>query len=163
MIMDKQNSFCFNTDLTATAGAAVVLGDVLDLWGSVNATTTVGAGLIGGPITNLRDFFGAESPDFFGQITTGVTQAANTVTFALTIADNILLTTNPITLFTTGALAAATLIAGYRFRAPTDWSVPLGRQRYMGILYTVTTTNVTAGALTAGLVIDLQSAPNSYL
>lgn len=161
MIMDKENSFCFNTTLVATAGAAVVLGDVIDLW-SGKSSLPDPAPAIGGPLTNLHDLFGGCAPYFFGQITTGVAQAANTVTFALTIADAAALTGNPITLWSSGALAAATLVAGYRFRAPVEWSVPLGRQRYLGILYTVTTTNVTAGALTAGLVRNLQSSPNSY-
>jgi hypothetical protein len=162
MIFDKENSFCFNTTLVAAAGAAVVLGDVMDLW-SGNASLPNPVPPTGGPLGNLHDIFAGNQAEFFGQVTTAVAQAANTVTFALTIADAAALTGNPVTLFTTGALAAATLVQGYKFRAPLKFPTILGRQRYLGILYTVTTTNVTAGALTAGMVWNSHSSPGSFV
>lgn len=162
MIMDKENSFGLNLTLVANAGAAVVLGDVIDLWQG-NASVPNVTPPTGGPITNLIDLFAGNQPEVFAQITTAVAQAANSVTFALTIADAVGLTGNPITLWTSGALAAATLVAGYRLRVNPNFSVPLGRQRYLGWLYTVTTTNVTAGAFTSGLVFNRQTSPNSYL
>lgn len=159
-IMDKQNSFCFNTTLVATAGAAVVLGDVIDLWpaGAVPTPPT------GGPLTNLHDLFSGNQPEFFMQITTTAAQSANTCTLALTIADNTALTTNAVTLFTTGAVTVnSTWTAGYRLRSPLKFPPMLGRQRYVGLLYTVTTTNVTAGAITAGLLWNGPSSPGSFI
>jgi len=162
MIFDKQNSFCFNTTLVATAGAAVVLGDVIDLWGGA-ASLPNPVPPVGGPLATVADAFAGRQSPIVGIITTAVTQAANTVTLALTIADNAALTTNPVTLWTSGALAAATLVAGYRLRIPTGFSVPLGRQQFIGWLYTVTTSNVTAGAFTSGFVTQVQTSPNSFL
>lgn len=161
-IMDKENSFCFNTSLVQAATAGVVLGDVIDLWEG-NASLPNPAPPVGGPLTNLRDLFAGGQVNVFAQITTAVAQAANNVTFNLIIANASDLTGSPLTLWTSGTLAAATLVAGYRFRVPKQFPVPLGRQRYLGWQYVVNTTNVTAGAFTSGLVWNMHDSPGSYV
>ena len=57
------------------------------------------------------------------------------------------------TLYATPAIATATLAAGYRFRLS---GLPLGIKRYVRLNYVVVGTH-TAGKITAGLVLDLQS------
>ncbi len=162
MIFDKENSFCFNTSLIASAQGATVLGDVIDLFEG-NSSLPNPVPPVGGPIANLHDLFAGNQPEVYAQMTTALAQAANTVALALTIADNTALTTNAATLYTTGNVAAAVLVLGYRLRVPVKFPPILGRQRYLGWLYTVTTTAVTAGAFTSGLVWNSHSSPGAFV
>ncbi len=57
--------------------------------------------------------------------------------------------TTPVTLTETGAIAAATLKAGYV--APINF-IPRGNKGYMRLYYDVTGSNATAGKITAGIV-----------
>ena len=57
--------------------------------------------------------------------------------------------TTPVTLATTGAVAAADLVAGYV--APINF-IPKGNLGFMRIYYDVTGSNATAGKITAGIV-----------
>ena len=57
--------------------------------------------------------------------------------------------TSPVTLATTGAVAAADLKAGYV--APINF-IPKGNLGYMRLYYDVTGSNATAGKITAGIV-----------
>jgi len=57
--------------------------------------------------------------------------------------------TTPITLATTGAIAAADLVAGYV--APINY-VPKGNKGYLRLYYDVTGSSATAGKITAGIV-----------
>jgi uncharacterized protein YukE len=162
MIFDKENCFCFNTSGAVVAQGATVLGDVIDLWGGQSGATIVPP--TGGPITNLRDIFAGNQAEFFMQVTTAWAQSANTCTLALTIADAAALTGNPITLWTSGTVTVnSTWVEGYRMRVPIKFPPIVGRQRYIGLLYTVTTTTVTAGALTAGLVWNTTSGPGNFV
>lgn len=61
------------------------------------------------------------------------------------------------TLLQTGAIAVADLKVGYRYVA----TVPHGVQRYLRVNYTVATGPLTAGAFTAGLLLDAD-AQRSY-
>lgn len=84
-----------------------------------------------------------------------VTEAFATLT-SLTIdvvtADNAALSTNPVVLATTGAIAAATLVAGYK---PNPRIFPDGTvKEYLGIRYTVTGSNATTGKVTAALATE---------
>ena len=60
----------------------------------------------------------------------------------------------PVTLQETAAIPAASLKAGYQFALST---LPKGCRRYLRLYYTVAGTAATAGAVTAGLVLDRQS------
>lgn len=57
--------------------------------------------------------------------------------------------TTPVVLAETGAIAAATLKAGYV--APINF-IPKGNKGYMRLYYDVTGSNATAGKITAGIV-----------
>lgn len=57
--------------------------------------------------------------------------------------------TSPVTLATTGAVAAASLVAGYV--APINF-IPKGNLGYLRIYYDVTGSSATTGKITAGIV-----------
>lgn len=52
------------------------------------------------------------------------------------------------TIYTTGAIGKATLVAGYK---PIDAALPTGLKRFVKVVYTVATGPLTAGAFTAGI------------
>jgi hypothetical protein len=161
MYLDKQNSFAFNTSMILGAQAATLFGDVIDLWGG-NASLPSPVPPVGGPMGNVHDIFAGNQPTVFAQITTAVAQAANTFQFDLITADAADLTGNPLTLWSSGALTAATAVAGYKLRIPPEFATPLGRQHYLGWKLTITTTAITAGAFTSGFAVDVQSSPGSF-
>lgn len=97
-------------------------------------------------------------------LTVQVTQAftasgAGTLTIALIAADDTGLSTNPTTLWTTGAIPVATLAAGYKLvaRVPPNRAFPKG-QRYLGLTYAVATGPMTAGKITAALTNEQYDA-----
>lgn len=58
-----------------------------------------------------------------------------------------------VTLYQTGAIAKATLVAGYKFMG---LKLPEGVQRYLRLYYTLATADLTTGTFTAGLLLDRQ-------
>lgn len=62
--------------------------------------------------------------------------------------------TSPTILFDTGAVAKATLVAGY---IVMDVVIPQTTQRFLGIIYTVATGPMTAGNITAALVSSTET------
>jgi len=58
------------------------------------------------------------------------------------------------TVFTTAAIAAAALVAGYKFKIG---ELPEGLSRYIRLYYTVAGSNATAGKISAGIALDVQS------
>lgn len=131
MILDRQNLFSNSQAITATANST----DVVDL-------------------TARR---GIRNPDLPLEVVIKVLEAftasgAATLTVALVTADDAALTTNADTLATTTAIGRASLVVGYE---PAKWSIPTGRlRRYLGLTYTVATGPMTAGKITAGLVLN---------
>jgi len=78
--------------------------------------------------------------------------AAN-VTFELVMADNEALDSNLTVLKSSGAIAKATLVAGYKVALGAQ--LPLGIiQAFLGVRVTVDTNDGTAGAFDAALVLD---------
>lgn len=61
----------------------------------------------------------------------------------------------PTVLATSGAIAKATLVAGYK---ALRIKIPANCKRYVGVIYTVAVADLTAGKFTAFLSKDLQSA-----
>lgn len=61
----------------------------------------------------------------------------------------------PTVLATSGAIGKATLVAGYQV---LKIKIPENTKRYVGVIYTVATADLTAGAFSAFLCKDLQSA-----
>lgn len=61
---------------------------------------------------------------------------------------------SPTTLFTSAAIATASLVAGYQF--PVTVKLPRINEQYLDVNYVVVGTH-TAGKMTTGLVLDVQS------
>ena len=61
---------------------------------------------------------------------------------------------SPDVLATSGAIAKATLVAGYK---PLQIKIPANTKRYVGVIYTVGVAVLTAGKFTAFLSKDIQS------
>ena len=57
-------------------------------------------------------------------------------------------------LFSSAAVAAASLVAGYKFTLPR---IKEGVERYLRITYTVAGSDATTGTVMAGLVLDSQT------
>lgn len=145
MLMDKQNSFSENQTLVVGTGTTVST-NIIDLGAA--GTDTLGN-------TPLQDIFRGNPPKVFCQMTTAATSGGSaTIDFRIiqSAAENL---SSPDILDSTGALAVATLTAGYRPKL----ALKPGQvtKRYLAIHYVVATASVTAGAVTAGLVADEQT------
>ncbi|SEB24788.1 Bbp16 family capsid cement protein [Paraburkholderia sartisoli] len=138
MIMDQQSLFSDAQAVTVTANSSNVI-DTLP--GGQNTKAGIGDG------QDIR---------LFAQVNTTFTAGGGaTMVIALVSADDAALTTNVITHFATAAIAVASLTAKSR---PVQLALPYGKyRRYVGLQYTVATGPMTAGAITAGLVEDLQT------
>lgn len=79
---------------------------------------------------------------------------AATVDFKYVESDNADLSSST-TLASTGAIGKATLVAGYQ---AMKIKIPANTKRYVGVIYTVATADLTAGKFSAFLSKDLQSA-----
>lgn len=138
MIIDERNEFADAAACTGTAGATIVVGDVIDL------------GLDG------RQIGVGEEMDLIAKITTGIVAAgAGTIAFHLTTADDAALTTNPVNLMSTAALVtqASTPAAGV-VAGTSLFNGPIPRtsyKRYLGIRAVIASNNVSAGNIDAFL------------
>lgn len=130
MLIDTRTTFTYAGDVDGTAGTAK-LGEAIDLEVEANQ---------------------GEGYPFYLVIQVATEVAGGTsVAYALTTADNAALSTNPVDLLTTGAVAVASQTAGAMLLV-----VPLPKadyKRYLGIRATRVGT-VTAGAVRAFLVQD---------
>ncbi len=147
MLMDVQNLF---SDKQSLVGAV----------GNINGTNAIDLGVAGTIISAggspTNDPGRGDPPEVVAQVTSAVTSGANiaTVQAQLVSADSADLLTNPTVLEQSAAIGVAALVPGYRFRLG---SVPPGvNQRYLGIRFVIAGEATTAGAATAGLVIDDQ-------
>lgn len=134
MITDRLNTFSNAQVVTATAAST----DVLDL----------------GPLThgNTRRDIGAGEPIYLvvAALTAAAAAGAATTNIQLQTSDN---NSTWVTLFDSGALALADLLAGAR---PVQVAVPRGVRRYLRVNYVIGTGPLTAGSFWAGLVKDVQ-------
>lgn len=93
------------------------------------------------------------------QITEAVVGTTSTVEFQLVMADNEALSSNLVVLQSTGAIAEATLVAGYQVML--GGTLPPGiSKRFLGVRYLVAVNTTTAGKVTAFIASDKQTAPN---
>lgn len=139
MIMDQQSLFSDAQAVTVTANSSNVI-DTLPS-GGPNTKSGIGDG---------------QDVSLFAQVgTTFTAGGAATMVISLVSADDAALTVNPIVHYATAAIAVASLTAKSR---PVQIDLPYGKyRRYVGLTYTVATGPMTAGAITAGLVEDLQT------
>lgn len=133
MIRDDQLLFSDNQAITATANST----NVIDL-------TAVAPGILhaGEPI----------------RVDARVTESfatATSVNVSVVTANDAALSSGAVTLAQTGATAIATLVAGYEI--PLQFLQGTAK-RYLGLVYTVAGSNATAGKISAGLVLDKQTA-----
>jgi hypothetical protein len=136
MIVDAQNYFCEDLALTATAVATNV----------INLSST-----------NLLKDIGDGTPVYLVFAVTTVLDSAGeaaTLTITLESDDNTSLS-SATTHWTSGSIAEATLVAGYKLTIP----LPLGKtyQQYVGVRFTVGTENFTSGNVSAFLTTSPDS------
>lgn len=95
---------------------------------------------------------GVEIPLLIQVTTTFLTLTSLTIT--LETADNAALSTNPVVLYSTGAVPVASLVAGYKVPVRV---FPNGALKdFLGVRYTVTGDNATAGKITAALTMGVE-------
>ena len=124
MLLDSQNELSSKQSLIAAVGT-VVSTNVIDL--SVD-----------------RDIGKGEPVPFLAQITTTVTSGgAATLQLVLETDDNEAMASAE-TLYTSEAIALATLVAGYKFELN---HIPRTNQRYLRASYVIGTADITAGAI----------------
>lgn len=133
MIRDDQLMFSDNQAITATANST----NVIDL-------TAAAPGILH-----------AGEPLHIDARVTESFATATSVNVSVVTADNAALSSNPVTLAQTGAIAIATLVAGYEI--PLQFLQGTAK-KYLGLVYTVAGSNATAGKISAGLVLTKQTA-----
>lgn len=78
------------------------------------------------------------------------------LTITIETADNAALSSNAVVLASSGAVAAASLVAGYR-PTFTRWMPDATMKSYFGLRYTVGGSNATAGKITAAIATEVQA------
>ncbi|GLO70343.1 hypothetical protein MACH17_18600 [Phaeobacter inhibens] len=142
MILDKNLILAENQAVTATA----ISQNIIQLPAS---GTVYGEG---SPITrNLGP--GEEVPILIQVVEDFATLTSLTIT--LETADNAALSTNAQVLFSTGAIPLAQLVAGYRTPIRVLPDFPL--RDFVGLRFTVTGSNATAGKLTAAIGTEVNA------
>jgi len=144
MILDKELQFADGT-WAPTATGDNISPNVLDL-----------GPLSGLPSANTnRDIGQGAQMVLLITVKTSVTSGgAATVDFRFRTDSNSNLTTSPVDLASTGAIAKATLIAGYQVKIAIPSST---FKRYVGVNANIGTAVLTAGAFECELVKDVQS------
>lgn len=145
MILDKENAFSLAQAVTTSAAST----DYMDL-------TPLASG------ADDRDIGQGEGLRLVITVDETVqSTGSSTVTFALQTDDTSTFG-SATTLYTSGAVAKATLVAGYKV---CDVPIPKGVEKYLRVYYTVATADLTEGEFTAVLVKDSQdvkSYPAGY-
>jgi hypothetical protein len=143
MILDKQLMFSDQQNLAQAAGSYL-------------STNTVDLGATGSTFHGSPpDDFGKGSPKrLLAEVTTAFTSGGSgTLQVQVVTADDAALTSNLTVQAETPVLALATLVAGYQ--VPLNIAAGI-KQRYLGLRYIIGTATMTAGAVSAGIVIDKQ-------
>jgi hypothetical protein len=150
-LIDAATQFSSAQAFTTGANNSTNVIDTLPMTSNPNSTSNLG----GEGATFLRVFVD----------TTATSGGSSTVTVALVSSASTALT-SVTTHYTSAAIAVASLVAGF---TAVDIQLPPGQyKRYLGIIYTVATADLTAGKFTAALSKDRQdfvayatgSAPN---
>lgn len=141
MIFSAQQLFSNDQVVTATA----ISTNVIDI--GVRGTPYDAAAALHGDIGK-----GAKIPLLIQVTTTFATLTS--LTFTIETSANADLSSSTV-LYSSGAVAAASLVRGYQL--PVDVLPKGATGRYLGIRYTVGGSNATAGAITAGIVMGVQS------
>lgn len=141
MILSAQQLFSDDQAVTATA----VSTNVIDL--GVRGTPYDAAAALNGDVGK-----GAKVP-ILVQVTEDFATLTS-LTFTIEVSANSNLSSSTV-LYSSGAVAAADLVAGYQL--PVDVLPNGATARYLGIRYTVGGSNATAGKITAGITMGNQT------
>lgn len=155
MRWDKENCFSWKQDL-GTAGTTGAVGthrstNVIDL-GAVGTIPL--PPLKGTEPSAIQDI--GRGPEVKCLIvvnttfTSGGAATLQAILSAGTGTDGTDINAGEVTLFDSGAIALATLVAGYRFKFRSF--VPGTKLRYLQVRYVIATAAMTAGAITAGII-----------
>ncbi|HEC2559664.1 TPA: hypothetical protein R2K53_005517 [Raoultella ornithinolytica] len=130
--------------------------DYLNLFSDGQAVTASAAASFDldlGPIKGTRRDIGVGEPLylFVNVATTAAAAGAATLNVQLQTSEN---GSSWTTIYDSGSVALAKLVAGSRIVAAP---VPMGVKKYLRLNYVVGTGPLTAGAFTAGLVVDLDA------
>jgi hypothetical protein len=140
MFLDKQNEFSDAQAVTVTALSTNVI-DTLPMTSNPNVSQDLSAHG-GGPYI------------LFSVPTAFTAGGAATLTITIESDSTANLATSPTVHWTSAAIPVASLVAGYQFFVP----IPIGLvERYLGVRYTVATGPMTAGAIDAAVVRDIQT------
>ena len=136
MILDKFNTFLDNAALSTAATGLALIGDVIDLGSNAKALNDVENAYLVIIVRASVTSSAAASVEF--QLVSDA-QAAIAVDGSATVH------------WKSGVLPKATLVAGYEVAVvPLPKGIPQ-YERYLGLLQNVSTTALTAGAITAGI------------
>lgn len=138
MILDELLEFADATSCVANVGNAI-LGDVIDL----GATPT------------LRNLGAGEQLYLVIQVDTAIVGTTSTVQWQLASDSTANLATSKTVHIDTGAIAEATLVAGYTLIYPLP--VTATYERYLGLWQTVAVNNLSAGKINAFLTHDVSA------
>jgi hypothetical protein len=154
MILDKNLLVSDAQDLAQT-NASYLSDKSIDLWAGNAALPSIPGYGTGKPIADIGR---GNCPELLVQVSTPfATSASGTLQVDLITATDAALTGSVTVLSSTPVLAASALVAGYQFRLG---GIPAGiTQRYLGLRYVIGTGAMSAGKITAGLVLDRQSNP----
>jgi hypothetical protein len=141
MWLDERTEFADALSCVANVGNAI-LGDVIDL----GATPT------------LRDLGNGEPIYLVIQVDTAITGTTSTVQWQLVSDSAAALTTSKTIHADTGAIAEATLVAGYTKVLPLPAEALY--ERYLGIWQTVAVNNLSAGKVNIFLATDVAKYTN---
>ena len=142
MIFDTQLLFADDQAVTATAISENVLQmrDMGTVYGASAALT--------------RDIGDGNPVPLLVQVTTTFATLTS-LTITLESADNAALSTNAVVHWSSGAVAAASLVAG--FQVPIRYLPKDIEKDYLGLRFTVGGSNATAGKIKAGIAAGIQS------
>lgn len=162
MILDKQ-MLSFD-EYSLARPAATYVGDAYDLWGSAAQAIAGRSGLGNTDVIRGNEDISQGNEIFpFAYLDEAMTSGgAATLQMLLVSADDAGLVTNPVTVWDSGAIALATLVAGYQFAAPHFKYGDCAGKRYVGWKAVIGTATGTAGAVTAGLKTDREHRGEVY-
>lgn len=136
MILDERLEFCDATSVVINVGNAI-LGDVIDL----------------GAAPTLQDIGNGEPLYLVVQVDTAIVGTTSTWQLQLCSDSTANLATSKTVHIDTGAIAEATLVAGYTkvYALPVEATY----ERYLGLWHTVAVNNLSAGKINAFLTHDV--------
>jgi hypothetical protein len=146
MILDERTEFCDATALNTGAAASYLIGDVID-------TQIIGLEL--GISADLWLVIQVDTTATSGGSATGAFHLASDAQAAIAVDGSATYH------LSTGAIAVATLVAGYQIMRARLPATPAA-ERYLGILQTTAVAAFTAGKVNAFLTPTLATTPKHY-